>query len=385
MPVPANNANQGGGIMSNHSCLFVRCLLALWLLYLVVLGLPALAQNNATDVATATATATASATASDDELAGDLVALSQLSTAKSPNTNHSPTPANNQVVSTAPANTNTVFDVNSLPLNRPVVDMAGVLNASELNTLEERLYQLHQSGQAQAGVVIVPTTGETPIFDYAIQIAKRWQLGKADNDNGLLMVVAVNDRKVYTVTGYGLEGVLPDAVLKRISREYMRPHFKDGNYAQGISAGFEQIIHRLSSDPDTLARADQAQLDEQTDDISGISAIGLLIFGIVAGSILSNILGRLAGSTATSTLILIIGWLGGLGFLGALVLAVILWFIVLLNGGRHIGTWSSGGSSGFGGSSGGNFGGSSGSGGFGSGGYGSGGGGFGGGGAGDSW
>lgn len=360
-------------------------ILALWILC-VGLCHPSFAQSSPQS-SNNTAITTVSQDSQDDAIAQELIVLSQLS-------KHQPQTQQESAQQSTPIHkiTGEFIDADKLPLNRPVVDMAGVLTDSELTRLEQRLYELSQTGKAQAAVVIVATTGDISIFDYALKIAQRWQLGGAKHDEGLLMVVAINDQKIYTLTGYGLEGVLPDAAIKRISREYIRPAFKEGNYAKGINAGFDQIIERLNSDPETLARADEAQLNQETqDDGAGALSFGLLIFGLLVGGILTRIFGRLAGSTINSVLMTFVGWFLGLGFFGGLAIALILWFVVLLNHGRG-GGWSSGGfgggfgsgggfggsSGGFGGSSGGGFGGSS-------GGFSGGGGGFGGGGAGDSW
>lgn len=100
-------------------------------------------------------------------------------------------------------------DADKLILNSPVIDQANILNAQQKQRLEGQLRSIYQQGLAQAAVVIVPTTDGVPIFDYALQVAEKWKLGNKDIDDGLLMVVAVNDRDMYILTGYGLEGVLP--------------------------------------------------------------------------------------------------------------------------------------------------------------------------------
>ena len=342
--------------------------LAIWLMLCIgfVLCTPSVAQNSSANANTAVATAS-----TDDELSEELIVLNQLSKNQPQHTQHT------QAAEQTTPQTGAVggfIDVNALPMNRPVVDMTQTLNHNEVSQLEQRLLELHQSGKAQAAVVIVPTTADVPIFDYAVSIAKRWQLGSAKNDEGLLMVIAINDRKIYTLTGYGLEGVLPDAALKRITREYIQPAFKQGNYAKGINAGFDQIIERLNSDPEALARADQAQQEQEMTEGEETLVVALLVFGIVIGNILNSLFGRVAGSTINSVFFAFLGWFFGLGLMGALIIAVIMWFVVIFGlVPRGIGGgFSSGGSGGSG--SGGGFGG-----------YSGGGGGFGGGGAGGSW
>ena len=270
-----------------------------------------------------------------------------------------------------------------LILNNPVIDEAKVLSASDKQTLEIKLRSINERGLAQAAVVIVPTTNGEDIFDYSMKVANRWQLGKKDTDQGLLMVVAVNDRKMYILTGYGLEGAIPDAVAKRIIRDDVTPYFKQGDYAGGINAGINRIEERLTTDPAILKQTDanKVNTDAQSQPEGGIPLIFLGFFGFVAGSILTSILGRFFGSVATAGGIVTLGSVFGAGLLGSLLVAFIVFMLLLFRGGGGGG----GGRGGGGGfvvlPGGGGFGG----GGFGGGGFSGGGGGFGGGGAGGSW
>ncbi|MFL1732205.1 TPM domain-containing protein [Moraxella oculi] len=264
-----------------------------------------------------------------------------------------------------------------LILNEPVVDAAHILSASEKAHLSEQLRALYDDKLAQAALVIIPSTQGMPIFDYAMALADRWQLGHQDTDEGLLIVVAINDRNLYILTGYGLEGVLPDAIVSRIIRNDITPSFKTGQYAQGLSAAIGSISERLRADPQTLQRQD---INRHANDEDGaeIPLMGLFIFGFVIGSFLTSFLGRLLGATMTAGGVIFFGLMFGTGLM-IIPVALILWlFLLLFKGG-------SGGSGRGGGGfvippTGGGFGGS-----FGSGGFSGGGGGFGGGGAGGSW
>ena len=279
-----------------------------------------------------------------------------------------------------------------LILNEPVVDQANILNPQEKLRLETQLRSIYQQGLAQAAVVIVPTTNGVPIFDYALQVAEKWELGNKAIDDGLLVVVAVNDREMYILTGYGLEGVLPDAVVNRIIREDITPLFKQNNYGAGIVAGVDALKTRLTADPEVLARAD-AQAAERTaqqgsDELP--SPIFLFIMAMIFGSFITNILGRVFGSIITAGGFFAGSLALGGGFFMTLIMAIFIWmFLISRGGGGGKGGGGKGGRRrggmiflpGMGGGSGGGFGG----GGFGSGGFGGGGGGFGGGGAGGSW
>lgn len=303
----------------------------------------------------------------------------------------------NQATVTASSQTTTVTPTRStqapvaadkLILNNPVIDEARVLSASDKQTLESKLRSINERGLAQAAVVIVPTTNGEDIFDYAMKVADRWKLGKKDTDQGLLMLVAVNDRKMYILTGYGLEGTIPDAVAKRIINDDITPRFKQGDYAGGITAGVNRIEERLTTDPTILKQADANRVNTNANsnasvDQGGIPLIFLGFFGFIAGMILTSILGRFFGSMATAGGIVTLGTLFGAGLLGSLLVAFVIFILLLFRGGGGRGGRGGGGviflpGGGFGG---GGFGG----GGFGGGGFSGGGGGFGGGGAGGDW
>lgn len=282
-------------------------------------------------------------------------------------------------------------DADKLILNNPVVDQANILNPQEKQRLEAQLRNIYQQGLAQAAVVIVPTTNGVPIFDYALQVAEKWQLGNKDVDDGLLMVVAVNDRDMYILTGYGLEGVLPDAAVNRIIREDIMPLFKQNNYGAGIIAGVDALKTRLTADPEVLARADEQAAERTAQQGSNElpSPTFLFIMALVFGGVITSIFGRVFGSTITAGGFFVGSLALGGSFIMTSIMTIFIWlFLIFASGGGGKGGGGKGGRRGgmiflpgMGGGSGGGFGG----GGFGGGGFGGGGGGFGGGGAGGSW
>nr|WP_275579734.1 TPM domain-containing protein [Moraxella tetraodonis] len=306
------------------------------------------------------------------------------------NNNQATATANTQTTKTPKQSTQAPVAADKLILNNPVIDEAKILSASDKQAIETKLRSLNDRGLAQAAVVIVPTTNGEDIFDYSMKVADRWKLGKKDTDQGLLMVVAVNDRKMYILTGYGLEGTIPDAVAKRIISDDITPRFKQGDYAGGITAGINRIEERLTTDPAILKQADanrvntNANSNAQSNQEGGIPLIFLGFFGFVAGMILTSILGRFFGSIATAGGIVTLGTIFGAGLLGSIFVAFIVFLFLLFRGGGGGRGGRGGGGVVFlpgGGFGGGGFGG----GGFGGGGFGGGGGGFGGGGAGGDW
>ena len=272
--------------------------------------------------------------------------------------------------------------IRGLPtLNQPVIDQAKVLSGAEIQQLDQKILDLYQQGKAQIGVIIVPTTGQEAIFDFALRTGEKWQLGSARRDNGLLMAVAINDRKIQILTGYGLEGVLPDVVLSRIIRNQITPYFKQGQYAQGISAGLDEITRIVNLDPEIAQQAaqelkerhDQALQAQQAKDNTLTMALFILIAGVVG----SFIVGKRLSASTSAVAATVAGLVNGAGLVMSLLLGVGIFFLLItsiaqvifqafLSGGGH-------------GGSGGGFGGGSG------GGYSGGGGSFGGGGASGSW
>ena len=272
--------------------------------------------------------------------------------------------------------------IRALPtLNQPVVDQANLLTAAEKQQISQRILNLHQQAKAQIGVVIVPTTGQEDIFDFAMRVAEQWQLGSAKQDNGVLMAIAVNDRRIQILTGYGLEGVLPDIVVSRIINQRITPYFKQAQYAQGIDAGLAEIERILNLDPEVAAQAaqelkqrqEQALQEQQAREKTLSTALFILIAGVIGSLIVGK---RLSASTAAGAAT-VAGLVNGAGLVMSLLLGVGIFFLLITSLAQLIfQAFLSGGGRG---GRGGGFGGGSG------GGYSGGGGSFGGGGASGSW
>ncbi|MBF7696108.1 TPM domain-containing protein [Acinetobacter rathckeae] len=264
-------------------------------------------------------------------------------------------------------------------LNQPVIDQTHLLNTTQLKQLSDQITQIHRTAKAQIGVVIVPSTGQEDIFDFAIRLANQWKLGTQKQDNGIVIAVAVNDRRIQILTGYGLEGVLPDVVVSRIIRNQITPAFKEGNIALGLMSGINEIQRIINLDPAIAQQAAQ-QLKQQheiaireqesRDQMLLYTAI-ILIVGIFASSFFGHRLtASVAGVTAVSA-----GLLSGAGLLVSLLLGAGVFFLLITSLAQLLlQIFTSGGGSG-GDSSGGND----------SSGYSGGGGDFGGGGASGSW
>lgn len=125
---------------------------------------------------------------------------------------------------------------------RYVSDYTRTLTSTEQQTLENALVDYGNKTSSQIAVVIVPTTGDEAISSYAFNLGNKWGIGRKKERNGVLFLVAKNDRKVFIATGYGLEGALPDAITASIIRNDVLPYFRQDQYAQGIAKGLSSVI-----------------------------------------------------------------------------------------------------------------------------------------------
>ena len=129
-----------------------------------------------------------------------------------------------------------------------VNDDAGVMDEPSRAKLEAFLNQLKQKTGAEFAVLTVKSTAPMEPQQYKVKVFETWKIGKKGEDNGLLMLVAIEERRVEFETGYGLEGILPDGLESRIVREVVRPHFRDGDYSGGITAGVLECAQRIAAD-----------------------------------------------------------------------------------------------------------------------------------------
>jgi uncharacterized protein len=271
------------------------------------------------------------------------------------------------------------------PLSARVTDLTHTLSASEQSALETKLADWETRTSNQLVVLIVPTTQPEPIEAYSIRVAEKWKIGRKGQDNGVLFLIAKNDRKMRIEVGYGLEGVLPDVTAKRIIAEDVAPAFREGKFAQGINIGVDRIVAVVGGEFTAPSRT--AQPRGNAAQPFSFETLFVLLFIVVplVGRLLRGIFGRLAGSTIGAGIVGGAAWLFA-GSLGIAIVAAIVGFIVMIffgiGGGLSRGGTGgivSGGGWGGGGFSGGGFSGG------GGGGFSGGGGSFGGGGASGDW
>jgi uncharacterized protein len=123
-----------------------------------------------------------------------------------------------------------------------VTDYTNTLSTGDKLKLEEKLVAFNDSTSTQVAVVIMKSTGSYDINDYGQQLLRKWGIGQKEKNNGILVLVAIADRKMSIQTGYGAEGPLPDVLTQRIIQDDMRPRFKEGDYYGGLDAATTDII-----------------------------------------------------------------------------------------------------------------------------------------------
>lgn len=129
-----------------------------------------------------------------------------------------------------------------------VVDLADMISAGAETQLDGELAALEQATGAQLAVLTVPTLEDEPIEGFALRVVESWKLGKAKQDNGVLLLIAKNDRKMRIEVGYGLEGTLPDVICKRILAERLAPRFQAGDFDGGIGEAVSVISAMVRGD-----------------------------------------------------------------------------------------------------------------------------------------
>ncbi|HEX6614277.1 MAG TPA: YgcG family protein [Rhodanobacteraceae bacterium] len=274
------------------------------------------------------------------------------------------------------------------PLHARVTDLTGTLSAQQRKQMDDELAALERRKGAQVVVLMLPTTQPETIEQYATRVFDQWKIGRKHVDDGVLVVVAKDDHRVFIETGYGLEGAIPDALASRIIRDYITPKFRGGDFYGGLHDGLGALEKLIDGEPLPPAQREGSG-SADNGNFGGLLALGLFLaffFRGVFGRLKTPLRAGANGLLIGAALFLLGGMLVGLGIAGFAIGALV--GLLPGSGGAFArsGSWGrwGGGFGGWGG--GGGFGGGGfGGGGFGGGGFGGGGGMTGGGGASGSW
>jgi uncharacterized protein len=210
-------------------------------------------------------------------------------------------------------------------LKTRVTDLTQSLTPEQQSQLEAKLTDFEKVKGSQIAVLILPTTLPEDITQYSIRVTDAWKLGRAKQDDGILILVAKNDRKMRIEVGYGLEGAIPDLIAKRIVSEIMAPSFKQGDFYGGINNAIEKLIGLVSGEQFP------APEKQSTSGKSFENMLPLLFFGgLILGGMLRAMFGNFFGGTLTGGAIGTLAWLLGGGILAAVFFGIIAFFITLI-------------------------------------------------------
>jgi uncharacterized protein len=196
------------------------------------------------------------------------------------------------------------LDIPAKPLDIPIVDQTNTLSAEQKAQLATQIADERTKSGNQIAIVIVPTLENEALEDYSLQIARTWGIGTGENNNGVLLFIAKDDRKLRIEVGTGLEGALTDVQAGRIIRNDISPRFRQGQYYEGIQVGLTSIIAAIHGEYTASAIA-----------LSWLGSILGRTKSWWAGGVLGGVSGGVAGLLSGSLLIGLIG-IGALGIFG---------------------------------------------------------------------
>ena len=223
-------------------------------------------------------------------------------------------------------------------LKARVTDLTSTLSADQARALEQKLAALEARKGSQVAVLLVPTIQPETVEQYAIRVFDQWKLGRKGVDDGVLLLIAKNDRKLRIEVGRGLEGAIPDAYAKRIIDEEIAPRFKQGDFAGGIEAGVARITKLIDGEP---MPAPQRPVSSSQPDYWNWMFYGFIAVMLIGG-LLRSVFGRFLGSGIVGAAAGVVTYIV-IGAVAAAIVAVVAFLLTLFNVGGSGSGWSSGG------------------------------------------
>lgn len=182
-------------------------------------------------------------------------------------------------------------------LTAPVIDTTQTLPPAALTALNQRLSRLSTQTGSQIAILMLPTTQPESIEQFSIRLAEAWQIGRSKVDDGVIIIVAKEDRSTRIEVGYGLEGAIPDAIAKRIIAEEMTPHFSRGDFAGGLNAAIDRLEKLIAGE----------ELPAPTEDSANRFDSPLIFLVLLVASMARAVFG-IVGSIGISLLAAAITW-----------------------------------------------------------------------------
>ena len=228
------------------------------------------------------------------------------------------------------------------PLKARVTDLTSTLSADQARTLEQKLAALEARKGSQVAVLLVPTVQPETVEQYAIRVFDQWKLGRKGIDDGVLLLIAKNDRKLRIEVGRGLEGAIPDAYAKQIIADEIAPRFKQGDFAGGIEAGVARITKLIDGEPMPMPTQKRAVSSTSSEP----DYWNWMFYGFIAvmliGGILRSVFGRFLGAGIVGIAAGVVAFIL-VGAVAGAIIAFVAFLITLFNEGGSGSGWSSGG------------------------------------------
>jgi uncharacterized protein len=228
------------------------------------------------------------------------------------------------------------------PLSAHVIDTSGTLALAQRQALDNKLTAFEQSRGTQIVLLLVPSTQPEDITSYANRVANTWKIGRKEIGDGVLLVVAKNERKVRIEVAKTLEGAIPDLAARRVIEQAITPHFKQGDFAGGLDEGAELLMKLVVGEalPAPTAQGHNDTGESPWMDLAIFAFIAVPVLGAVARRILGPKLGALATGGAIGALALLIT---SSVLIAGLAAVMALLFTLFSNVARHRSGWGTGG------------------------------------------
>jgi uncharacterized protein len=214
------------------------------------------------------------------------------------------------------------------------------LSAADRSAIEQKLAAFERRKGAQIAVLIVATTAPEALEPFALRVAEAWQIGRGRVDDGIVFVVAKDDRRMRFEVGYGLEGAVPDARARRIIADDVAPRFRADDYAGGIEAGIDALIAAIDGEP-----LPEPAPPSSTDRSGGVPSVLpiVLVFVAFVAPLLRRTFGAFGGAALVGGGAGVVVWLFSSALLLALGVGFVVFMLALAGIGGGPGRWSSGG------------------------------------------
>jgi uncharacterized protein len=249
------------------------------------------------------------------------------------------------------------------PLTARVIDQTGTLDDVQLKGLDEKLAAFEQTKGTQIAMLMVATTQPEDIASYANRVGNAWKIGRKGVGDGVLVVVAKDDRKIRIEVAKTLEGAIPDLAAKQIIDDAMTPNFRKGDFAGGLRAAADQLIARINGEPLPAPPEQRQQAQHGNGGFDWMDlAIFLFVLAPVVGGVLRRMLGSKLGSLATGGAVGFIAMIFTSSLVIAIIAGVVALLFTLISGGMGLpvgrrggfgGPWIGGGGGGWSGGGGG--------------------------------